>query len=128
MNRRERRVLEREQAKREIVDGRDAQNSNLETAGSSRGSGWLNAWMLVPALAVALGVGFGVSGVIASRTGLPVELKGLERFDHLERNHVTGAVGYLERPPVGGNHASVWQNCGVYRQPIKDVTAVHALA
>ncbi len=123
---RERKKLERERKKLEIVYP-DERTVGLETSRSSQRPTWLTAWMLVPMLTVCVAVGFGVSGVIASRAGLPVELKGLERFDHLERNHVTGTVGYLERPPVGGNHASVWQNCGVYRQPVKDVTAVHSL-
>ncbi len=30
-------------------------------------------------------------------------------------------------PPAGGAHFPVWQNCGVYNQPIQNQTAVHSL-
>lgn len=36
-------------------------------------------------------------------------------------------VSYDRYPPVGGKHASVWQNCGVYDAEIRTETAVHAL-
>jgi Protein of unknown function (DUF3105) len=125
MNRRERRQLERERAKLEIGSGDHA--TNLETIRPGPRPTWITALMIVPVFAACLVAGFGVSHVIASRTGLPAELKGIEQFTGLERNHVTEKVSYLERPPVGGNHASIWQNCGVYRTPIRDETAVHSL-
>ncbi|MEV4949857.1 DUF3105 domain-containing protein [Streptomyces sp. NPDC053755] len=47
----------------------------------------------------------------------------------LGRNHVTTAVTYPMKPPVGGDHDQVWQNCDgdVYKAPIAEVNAVHAL-
>jgi hypothetical protein len=36
-------------------------------------------------------------------------------------------VNYDRYPPVGGKHASIWQNCGVYDTEIQNETAVHAL-
>ncbi len=29
--------------------------------------------------------------------------------------------------PVGGTHSSVWQNCGIYDQPVRNENAVHSL-
>lgn len=43
------------------------------------------------------------------------------------RNHVEGTVPYAETPPLGGNHAGVWQNCGYYPQPIVPEVGVHSL-
>ncbi|MGC5342797.1 DUF3105 domain-containing protein [Streptomyces sp. AM 4-1-1] len=47
----------------------------------------------------------------------------------LTRNHVTTAVTYPMKPPVGGDHNPVWMNCDgkVYKKAIPDVNAVHAL-
>ncbi|WP_051571305.1 DUF3105 domain-containing protein [Cryptosporangium arvum] len=47
----------------------------------------------------------------------------------LTQQHVTGDVTYPVSPPVGGDHASQWQNCqgDVYTAPIGDPNAVHSL-
>ncbi|WP_405903747.1 DUF3105 domain-containing protein [Streptomyces sp. NBC_00656] len=47
----------------------------------------------------------------------------------LTRNHVTEAVSYPMKPPVGGDHSPVWMNCDgdVYKKAIPDMNAVHAL-
>lgn len=41
--------------------------------------------------------------------------------------HVTGTVTYAQSPPVGGEHAASWQNCGIYEQPVRNENAVHSL-
>ncbi|MFE9253772.1 DUF3105 domain-containing protein [Streptomyces sp. NPDC006879] len=45
------------------------------------------------------------------------------------RNHVTTAVTYPMKPPVGGDHNPVWMNCDgeVYAKPVPEVNAVHSL-
>ena len=43
------------------------------------------------------------------------------------RDHTTEPVTYAQTPPVGGNHAPTWLNCGVYTSPVKNELAVHAL-
>ncbi|MCP3817532.1 DUF3105 domain-containing protein [Streptomyces sp. A3M-1-3] len=47
----------------------------------------------------------------------------------LGRNHVTKAVTYPMKPPVGGDHHQIWMNCegDVYKKPIPEVNAVHSL-
>ncbi|MFJ9668261.1 DUF3105 domain-containing protein [Streptomyces sp. NPDC101219] len=47
----------------------------------------------------------------------------------LDRNHVTEAVDYPVRPPVGGDHNPVWMNCNgdVYDKEIRETNAVHSL-
>jgi hypothetical protein len=52
---------------------------------------------------------------------------GTQRFDVTERGHVETPVLYPEIPPVGGNHAPVWQNCGFYGAPVSNENAVHSL-
>jgi hypothetical protein len=41
--------------------------------------------------------------------------------------HTAGPIEYKESPPVGGPHNVVWQNCGVYNDPIHNEHGVHAL-
>jgi hypothetical protein len=43
------------------------------------------------------------------------------------RDHTTDAVTYAQTPPVGGDHAATWLNCGVYAEPVSNELAVHAL-
>lgn len=47
----------------------------------------------------------------------------------LGRNHVTTPVAYEMKPPVGGDHDQVWQNCDgdVYTTKIAEMNAVHSL-
>ncbi|MEU9704529.1 DUF3105 domain-containing protein [Streptomyces sp. NPDC047981] len=47
----------------------------------------------------------------------------------LGRNHVTTPVAYEMKPPVGGDHDQVWQNCDgdVYTAKVAEMNAVHSL-
>jgi hypothetical protein len=57
----------------------------------------------------------------------PEELAGLETFTELSNEHVPGPVAYEQTPPVGGPHNPLWQNCGIYDQPVPNEQAVHSL-
>jgi hypothetical protein len=61
----------------------------------------------------------------ASGDVLPAE--GVARYSISERAHVDESVRYLQSPPVAGNHAPVWQNCGFYDAPVANEHAVHSL-
>jgi hypothetical protein len=52
---------------------------------------------------------------------------GVESFVVAQRNHVHGSVTYAQDPPVGGDHAPIWQNCGFYAAPIASEFGVHSL-
>jgi hypothetical protein len=54
-------------------------------------------------------------------------IEGVQSFPNLTRRHTTDPVDYSQAPPVGGDHAPVWINCGVYDQPIDPAQAVHSL-
>ncbi len=51
----------------------------------------------------------------------------VQRFEALGRTHVTEPVPYPQSPPVGGDHAPIWQNCGFYAMPVASENAVHSL-
>jgi hypothetical protein len=63
----------------------------------------------------------------AEAASTPEELSGLERFSDLSFDHVSGTVDYEQIPPVGGPHNPIWQNCGIYDQPVPNEQAVHSL-
>jgi putative peptide zinc metalloprotease protein len=52
---------------------------------------------------------------------------GVQAFEVRSRNHVTTPVSYPQSPPVGGDHAPIWQNCGFYDAPIANENGVHSL-
>ena len=77
------------------------------------------------ALAVVL-IGGGVGWALV-RSSDAQKIDGLQSFDGLTSNHVQGTVTYPQTPPVGGDHASVWLNCGIYASPVPNENAVHDL-
>lgn len=68
----------------------------------------------------------GISGLLAWDTaGYPGP--GKSGPGSLESAHVPGPVTYAVTPPVGGPHAAVWANAGVYTAPIPTERGVHDL-
>jgi hypothetical protein len=55
------------------------------------------------------------------------EIVGLQTFKVASRNHVSGPVQYPQTPPVGGDHAPIWQDCGFYSRPIVTERGVHSM-
>ena len=80
-------------------------------------------------LLVVTAVGVLVLAVSAcgSSDGGAAAPEGTQEFEVGTAHHVAGDVEYSQTPPVGGDHDSAWQNCGVYREPVREEHAVHSL-
>lgn len=83
--------------------------------------------LALPALSACGGDTEDATDETNTATGTAGGLDGLEEYDDLSRNHVEGTVDYPQNPPVGGDHAPVWVNCGDYSDPVEPEMAVHAL-
>ncbi|AEW95102.1 MULTISPECIES: DUF3105 domain-containing protein [Streptomycetaceae] len=81
---------------------------------------WTVGGVLLAAVA-----GGGAFAVLSQKSAS--QIAGVRSFSGLGRNHVTGTVKYAQTPPVGGNHASVWLNCGIYNAPVPNENAVHSM-
>ena len=81
--------------------------------------------------AVAAGCSSKPSSPDATPTSRPAATvaptEGVETFTVRSQNHTTSPVTYDQTPPVGGDHAPVWQNCGAYPAPIPTESGVHSL-
>jgi Protein of unknown function (DUF3105) len=93
-----------------------------EQRASSARHKWL-PWAIVGGI-VALAL-----GVVIYLNVLPMAqaIPGVERVSNLQRGHVPGPQAYAQLPPVGGIHNPVWQNCGVYDQPVPSEYGVHSM-
>ena len=45
-------------------------------------------------------------------------IEGVEIYEDLSYDHVSGPIDYDLLPPAGGPHSPMWQNCGVYDEPV----------
>lgn len=54
-------------------------------------------------------------------------VEGLQTYTYAAGDHRSGSLVYAENPPAGGAHNPIWQNCGVYSQPLYNEYAVHSL-
>jgi hypothetical protein len=54
-------------------------------------------------------------------------LDGMVTYNIASAQHSEAPQTYEQTPPAGGVHSAVWQNCGVYDQPVRNENAVHSL-
>src|SRR4051794_4886664 len=84
-------------------------------------SPWLIIAIVLAVVVAAIAAIFltrGQSGDLSSR---------IQTYTGLSRDHVQGTVNSPQVPPVGGAHAAVWLNCGIYDQPVPNENAVHSM-
>ena len=81
----------------------------------------------IVAAAVAL-VAVITAVALLTRPGVPVaQPTAAVSYPNQSRGHAVGTVTYDAIPPVGGDHAEVGQNCGIYTEPVEAEYAVHSL-
>ena len=66
----------------------------------------------------------GIAGLLAWNTG-DYPGPGTPGPSALSHDHVDGPVVYTMTPPVGGQHAPIWLNAGVYTVPVPTERGVH---
>lgn len=63
----------------------------------------------------------------AATTTTSIVIGEVQTFDVPSRNHSDEVQTYPQTPPVGGDHAPTWQNCGFYSSPIYKEAGVHSM-
>lgn len=78
---------------------------------------------------VTLGVGvIGLGALIFLSIRGPAPLRGLITFPRPSRGHDNSLqVDFPPLPPVGGTHHDIWQNCGIYDEPLEAENVVHSM-
>lgn len=76
---------------------------------------------------VAFFLGTAPAPSLAAPAAQTIAIEGVELFPDLSPAHRPGPVEYEQTPPVGGPHAQIWLNCGVYLTPVPSEFAVHSL-
>jgi len=80
---------------------------------------------IVTAVVLVVGlIAFLVFMEVRSRSVSNVAEHEVGSYEHVETGQ---PVDYEQSPPVGGDHWSAWQNCGVYPEPVTPEFAVHSL-
>ena len=88
------------------------------------------AWfVLVGVGAAALVLGLFYLDAQSLRGGVNVTrgIRGAKVLSDPGAGHLEGEIDYPVPVPAGGPHNPVWQNCGIYDEPVRAENAVHSL-
>ncbi len=114
--------------------GKQARNSRREVERAAAAAALLRSRhrrrllpFLIAAAVVVVGAALALPLVLTSGGGSTSMLAGLQVFVEHDHTHVAGTVTYDRSPPAGGAHSAVWQNCGIYDEPVKNENAVHSI-
>ena len=85
-------------------------------------------WVVIGGVVIAAIIGLGYLLFQDLRGPAPIEpIEGLVEHEHQSRDHVDEEIVAGDLPPVGGSHSPVWQNCGIYDEPVSIENAMHSL-
>ena len=85
-------------------------------------------WVVIGGMVIAAIIVLGYLLFQDLRGPAPIEpISGLVEHEHQERDHVDEEIAAGDLPPVGGSHSPVWQNCGIYDEPVAVENATHSL-
>lgn len=105
--------------------GQTRRITSRQTSSQNKTPTW--AWFLAGGIiSVLLVIGLfylGNQGINQTSSGID----GVEILADPGRGHVDGDIAYTQDIPVGGTHNPVWQNCGIYDEPVRKENAVHSL-
>ena len=77
--------------------------------------------------AIVLGVA-GLAFILYLNVRPEPQIEGVVQFPRPARGHDDTLVfDENELPPAGGEHYNIWQNCGIYSEPIQTGNAIHAM-
>lgn len=102
----------------------------MNDPGPARTPGRAALMVIAFLVAIAAGIGLGALVLGGGDDTAPEEeqaVAGVQTFEVESRNHVEEPVDYEQTPPVGGDHAGTWQNCGFYDESIFTELGVHSL-
>ncbi|WP_420627655.1 DUF3105 domain-containing protein [Candidatus Leptofilum sp.] len=104
---------ERKRSKREIRREQVAREKRMKA---------LRLWVPIGVVMVAL------IGVLIYRVTRP-EVEGVTVVEAAVSNQHDDSLemSFGGLPPMGGSHASVWQNCGIYDTPVAGQYAIHSM-
>lgn len=88
--------------------------------------GWYAIGGVVAVLLIA-GLFWLDSSSTRRRNNPAIDIEGAQIFPDPGAGHVEGDIDYSSPVPAGGQHNPVWQNCGIYDEPIRAENAVHSL-
>ena len=96
----------------------------VQTSASSNDNRTRN-YIIFGAIAVGI-IGLGYLLYLSIREEPPIE--GIVTYPRPSRGHDnTLEIPFGELPPVGGTHDDVWQNCGIYDEPVLPQNAIHSM-
>ena len=81
--------------------------------------------LLIGSVTVAILSGQREKSRLESAAAKPIA--GVQTVAGFTRNHTSKRDSYLRVPPMGGDHASNFTNCGIYLTPVDNWRAVHSL-
>ncbi|MCL4294370.1 MAG: DUF3105 domain-containing protein [Anaerolineae bacterium] len=55
------------------------------------------------------------------------DIEGVVFFPDPGKEHQPGKIDYPQAVPPGGKHSDIWQNCGIYDEPVQLEPVVHSL-